>query len=156
MTTATTTPICPLTYLAVERGAAALLDVDGRQVQIALFRLHDDEVLAVQQADPFSGANVLSRGLVGTRGGEPTVASPVYKQVFSLRTGQCLDTAGYTPQPGHGPDLTTYDVTIVDGVVHVGRGRTPAADPDAGTLSHGRAEGTDDAGSDRHAGAARG
>jgi nitrite reductase (NADH) small subunit len=126
MSTATMTPICPLTYLAVERGAAALLDVDGVQVQVALFRLHDGEVLAVQQADPFSGANVLSRGLVGTRGAEPTVASPVYKQVFSLRTGACLDTAGYTPAPGHGPDLTTYDVAVVDGMVLVGAPHRPA------------------------------
>ncbi|ACZ30834.1 nitrite reductase (NAD(P)H), small subunit [Xylanimonas cellulosilytica DSM 15894] len=123
------TPVCPLTYLAVERGAAALVEVDGAQVQVALFRLHDDEVLAVQQADPFSGANVLSRGLVGTRGGEPTVASPVYKQVFALRTGTCLETAGYAPHPGHGPDLTTYEVTVLDGVVHVGG---PRSEPDAG------------------------
>ena len=123
MSTATTTAVCPLTYLAVERGAAALVDIAGTPVQVALFRLHDDEVLAVQQADPFSGANVLSRGLVGTRGGEPTVASPVYKQVFSLRTGRCLETAGYSTVPGHGPDLTTYEVTVVDGVVHVGAPR---------------------------------
>lgn len=125
MSTTTLTPICPLTYLAVERGAAALVEVDGTQVQVALFRLHDDTVLAVQQADPFSGANVLSRGLVGTRAGEPTVASPVYKQVFSLRTGRCLETAGYTPVPGHGPDLTTYEVALLDGVVHVGAPHAP-------------------------------
>ncbi len=156
MSTATTTAICPLSYLAVERGAAALVDIDGHQVQVALFRLHDDRVFAVQQADPFSGANVLSRGLVGTRGDEPTVASPVYKQVFSLRTGRCLDTAGYTPHPGHGPDLTTYDVTVEGGMVHVGPGRADAAHHEPGNLSSLHQEDSDDAGTGRHAGAARG
>jgi nitrite reductase (NADH) small subunit len=37
---------------------------------------------------------VLSRGIVGTRGDTPTVASPMYKQVYDLRTGQCLDRPG--------------------------------------------------------------
>ena len=41
--------------------------------------------------DPFGQAFVLSRGIVGTRVDAPTVASPLYKQVFDLRTGQCLD-----------------------------------------------------------------
>ncbi|QAY70998.1 nitrite reductase small subunit NirD [Xylanimonas protaetiae] len=123
--TAELAPVCPLTSLAVERGAAALVAVDGTPVQVALFRLHDDAVLAVQQADPFSGANVLARGLVGTRSGEPTVASPVYKQVFSLRTGRCLETMGYQPVAGHGPDLTTYEVAVRDGVVHVGAPHAP-------------------------------
>ena len=71
----------------VDRGAAAL--VDGHQV--ALFRLASGEVYAIDHQDPFSGANVLARGLVGTRGDVPTVASPVYKQVFDLTTGICLD-----------------------------------------------------------------
>ncbi len=119
MTTPTLTAVCALADLAVERGSAALLTIDGAETQIALFRLHDDEVLAVQQLDPYSGANVMSRGLVGTRGGEPTVAGPVYKQVFALRTGQCLESVGYSPQPGHGPDLVTYPVEVRDGVVHV-------------------------------------
>ena len=34
---------------------------------------------------------MLARGIVGTRGGTPTLASPMYKQVFDLRTGRCLD-----------------------------------------------------------------
>ena len=121
MTTTTLTAVCLLADLAVERGSAALVTLDGVETQIALFRLLDDEVLAVQQLDPYSGANVMSRGLVGTRSGEPTVAGPVYKQIFSLRTGQCLETAGYVPRPGHPGDLTTFPVVVRDGVVHVGR-----------------------------------
>ncbi|CAM3607476.1 nitrite reductase small subunit NirD [Occultella aeris] len=108
--------VCLLHDLAVERGAAAL--VDGTQV--ALFRLPDDSVLAVQQRDPYSGANVMSRGIVGTRQGRPTVAAPMYKQVFSLETGACLDPVGYTPlDPAHA-HLVTYSVRVTDGVVLVG------------------------------------
>ena len=79
--------ICPYGRLPVERGVAAL--VDGEQV--AVFRTADGDLYAVSNSDPFSGAMVLSRGIVGSRGDRPTVASPVYKQVFDLETGQCLD-----------------------------------------------------------------
>ncbi|MFF2620911.1 nitrite reductase small subunit NirD [Oerskovia jenensis] len=108
-------PVCGVADLAVERGAAAL--VDGNQV--ALFRLTDDRVLAVQQLDPFSGANVMSRGIVGTRRGVPTVASPMYKQVFALETGECLDPVGFLPVLAAGPGLATWPVEVRDGVVHV-------------------------------------
>ena len=60
--TAGWTVVCRLSDLAPERGAAALLP-DGEQV--AVFRLVDDRVLAVQQHDPFSDAHVISRGIVG-------------------------------------------------------------------------------------------
>jgi nitrite reductase (NADH) small subunit len=79
--------ICALERLTVERGSAAL--VAGRPV--ALFRLDGDEVLAVDDVDPFWDVPVLSRGLVGCVGGRDTVASPLLKQRFDLRTGQCLD-----------------------------------------------------------------
>jgi nitrite reductase (NADH) small subunit len=102
---------------------AALLEYpDGAPVQVALFRLLDGEVRAVQQLDPYSGANVMSRGIVGTRGGEPTVAGPVYKQVFALRSGDCLESGGKTPLPGHGAHLATFPVEVRDGVVLVGLG----------------------------------
>lgn len=109
-------PVCRLTDLVVERGSAALLGA----TQVALFRLPDDTVRAVQQRDPFSGANVMSRGIVGTRAGAPTVASPMYKQVFDLATGRCLDAVGYSPRPGLAPDLATWPVEVIDGVVHLG------------------------------------
>ncbi|UFU05284.1 nitrite reductase small subunit NirD [Ruania halotolerans] len=112
--TGTWVAVCALEELTVERGAAAL--VGG--LQMALFRTPDDAVYAVAQRDPFSGANVMSRGIVGTRQGEPTVAGPLYKQVFSLRTGACLERAGYEPLDGT-PDLTTWPVQVVDTVVQV-------------------------------------
>jgi nitrite reductase (NADH) small subunit len=112
------TPVCDVGSLVPDRGAAAL--VDGRQV--ALFRLRgSDEVLAVDHRDPFSGANVMARGLVGSRGDIPTVASPVYKQTFDLRTGACLD--------DESASLGVWDSRVVDGMVEV-RAREPVgSDP---------------------------
>ena len=52
----------------------------------------------MQNLDPYSGASVLSRGIVGSRQDAPTVASPMYKQVFDLRTGACLDAQGKEPK----------------------------------------------------------
>jgi len=81
--------VCQIDALTPERGAAAL--IDGRPV--ALFRLDHDEVLAIDDVDPFWGVAVLSRGLVGCLGGQDTVASPLLKQRFDLRTGICIDDA---------------------------------------------------------------
>jgi nitrite reductase (NADH) small subunit len=79
--------VCAHDRLLPGRGVAALLS--GQTV--AIFRLETGEVCAVDDVDPFSGASVLSRGLVGEVDGEATVASPVYKQRFVLRSGRCLD-----------------------------------------------------------------
>jgi nitrite reductase (NADH) small subunit len=94
--------------LPVERGVAAL--VHGTAV--AVFRTYDDQVYALGNHDPFSRASVLSRGIVGTRGDVPFVASPMHKQAFDLRTGQCLDDASVS--------VPSYPVRMVDGVVLVG------------------------------------
>lgn len=117
------TAVCHLADLVPERGAAAL--VDG--VQVALVRLVDDTVLAVQNLDPFCGAHVLSRGIVGARGDAPTLASPMYKQVFDLRTGECLDAVGREPVAGD-PTLRTWPVRVEGGLVLVGS-ELPARPP---------------------------
>jgi nitrite reductase (NADH) small subunit len=83
----TWTKVCRYDDLLPERGVAAL--VGGGQV--ALFRTFDGSLYAIGNQDPFTGAFVLSRGIVGTRGDIPTVASPLHKQVFDLRSGRCLD-----------------------------------------------------------------
>lgn len=101
------TPICPVADLTPERGVAAL--VEGTQV--ALFLLHDGSLHAVDHHDPCSGANVIARGIVGTRGDAPVVASPMYKQSFDLRTGRCLDDDSAA--------LAVHEVQVVDGVVQV-------------------------------------
>lgn len=79
--------VCGYGDLTPERGACALVGA----AQVAIFRTFDGELFALSNLDPFSGAYVLSRGILGTRGGTPTVASPMYKDVFDLRTGRCLD-----------------------------------------------------------------
>jgi nitrite reductase (NADH) small subunit len=114
-------PICAVSVLAPERGAAAVLP-DG--TQIAVFLLDDGSVRAVQQHDPYSGTNILSRGLVGTHlvAGEgeepgrlvPTLSSPMYKQSWDLDTGAVLDTGG-----GESLPITVHEVEVRDGQVHV-------------------------------------
>ena len=112
----TWTPVCAMEDLPRERGVCAL--VGDRQV--ALFRTFDDVVYAVQQLDPYSGAQVMSRGIVGTRAGAPTVASPMYKQVFDLRSGRCLDPVGKDPR-----HLFVHADRVADGVVSVGPPELP-------------------------------
>ncbi|MEU2229807.1 nitrite reductase small subunit NirD [Streptomyces vietnamensis] len=80
--------VCEETRLTPGRGVAALLP-DGRQA--ALFRDRSGRTYAIDNRDPFTGAQVLSRGLVGSAGGRPFVASPLLKQRFDLETGRCLD-----------------------------------------------------------------
>lgn len=80
--------VCDLTLLTPGRGVAALLP-DGRQV--ALFRDRAGRTYAIDNRDPFTGAAVLSRGLIGTHQGGVFVASPLLKQRFDLESGQCLD-----------------------------------------------------------------
>ncbi|MDH6577531.1 nitrite reductase small subunit NirD [Kitasatospora sp. MAP5-34] len=79
--------VCAYDDLIPGRGVAVLLDGD----QVAVFRDRAGTLYAVDNRDPFSGTYVLSRGIVGSRGDTPTVASPMYKQVFDLRDGRCLD-----------------------------------------------------------------
>ena len=97
--------VCGLDQLLPGRGVAAL--VGGEQV--AVFRVGPDDVLALSNHDPFSGANVLSRGLVGSVGDEITVASPVYKQRFALQSGRCVDDPAVA--------VPVYPVRVSDGRV---------------------------------------
>ncbi|MCV7315992.1 nitrite reductase small subunit NirD [Mycolicibacillus parakoreensis] len=85
------TPACAYAHLIPGRGVGVLLD-DGTQA--ALFRLDDGSLAALGNIDPCSGAAVLSRGLVGDRGGRPVVQSPINKQAFALDDGTCLDAPG--------------------------------------------------------------
>lgn len=109
MTVATWQRVVELARLTPERGVAALLDGGDA---VAIFRLdgHED-VVAIGNVDPFSGASVLSRGIVGSKGDVVTIASPVYKQRFDLRSGRCLDDPSAA--------VPTYEVRVVDGWVEV-------------------------------------
>ena len=99
--------ICPLAAIVPDTGVVAL--IGGKQ--IALFRLRDDRVFAIGNRDPFTGAQVLSRGLVGDRGGVVKVASPLHKQSFALETGECLDDpARHVP---------CYPARVRDGLIEI-------------------------------------
>ena len=76
-----------------------------------MVRVGHDEIYALDNQDPFSGAMVLSRGIVGDRGGVPKIASPIYKQSFDLRTGACLDDAAVC--------VAAYATRVRDGRVEV-------------------------------------
>jgi nitrite reductase (NADH) small subunit len=102
------TAVCAYSRLEPERGMAALLG----GVAVAVFRTHDGGLFALANRDPVSGASVMARGIVGTRGGTPTVASPMHKQVYDLRTGECLDLPGVR--------VPVYPVRLRDGMVEVG------------------------------------
>ena len=98
--------ICELAEVLPDTGVCAL--VNGRQV--AVFRC-DDSVFALDNYDPASEANVLSRGLLGDVKGERVVASPIYKHHFSLTTGRCLEDSSKS--------VNVYPVRVLDGRVWV-------------------------------------
>jgi nitrite reductase (NADH) small subunit len=106
----TWTIVCPYAQVEPERGVAALID----GAQVAIFRTYDGELYAVGNTDPVAGACVMSRGIVGTRGDVPTVASPLHKQVYDLRTGECLDLPGVA--------VPTFAVRVTGGMVEVATG----------------------------------
>lgn len=101
------TAVCPYGQLEPERGVAALI----AGVQVAIFRTFAGDLYAIGNRDPIAGAQVMARGIVGTRGDTPTVASPLHKQVYDLRTGVCLDVAGVS--------VPTYPIRVAGDTVEV-------------------------------------
>lgn len=84
--------VCDLQDLIPNVGVCA--QVNNRQ--IAIFRIQD-ELFAIDNYDPKSSANVISRGIVGDLKGHAVVASPIYKNHYVLQTGECLE-EGYSIQ----------------------------------------------------------
>ncbi|MGO4276530.1 nitrite reductase (NAD(P)H) small subunit, partial [Paenibacillus sp. TAF58] len=72
--------VCRLDDLEPMWAEAAL--VKGRQV--AIVRLHDDKLFAFSNLDPSTGASVMARGIIGSKAGRPTIASPLHKDVYDL------------------------------------------------------------------------
>jgi nitrite reductase (NADH) small subunit len=104
------TAACRLDFLIPNRGVGVLLPGG---VQAALFRLDDGSLHAIGNIDPFSGAAVMSRGIVGDRGGRATVQTPIKKQPFALDDGVCLDDPDVS--------LPVYPTRVTaDGLVEVG------------------------------------
>ncbi|WP_110708240.1 nitrite reductase (NAD(P)H) small subunit family protein [Salinicola sp. CR57] len=79
--------------LAHPPGSAGQVPPESPEVAGAPFAspITSDGLYALDNRDPFSGTNVIGRGIVGDLGGELVVASPIYKQHFRLRDGQCLE-----------------------------------------------------------------
>ena len=98
--------VCALDDIVPDSGVCALVG----ERQIALVRV-GDAVYAVDNFDPFSRAPVLSRGIVGDKGGVPKIASPIYKQSFDLRSGVCLDDPSVS--------IAVYEARVRDGRVEV-------------------------------------
>ncbi|WP_161883116.1 nitrite reductase small subunit NirD [Deinococcus alpinitundrae] len=101
------TRVCALTEIPDQLGVCAL--VGGQQV--AVFRL-GAQVYALGNRDPFTGANVISRGLTGSYGERLKVVSPLLKHGFDLETGLSLD----KPEVA----LPTYPVRLEGGDVWIG------------------------------------
>lgn len=79
-------PLCPLASLLSGQGRSARIG----ERQLAVFLL-GERVYVLDDRDPASGVPLLSRGILGDIGGEPVVASPLYKQRYALMDGHCLD-----------------------------------------------------------------
>ncbi|MEQ1311420.1 nitrite reductase small subunit NirD [Acinetobacter sp. XH1639] len=80
--------VCHLDDITPNTGVGAL--IAGQSV--ALFRVGNEKrIYALSNQDPFSQANVMARGIIGDLQGERVIASPIYKQHFSLATGRCLE-----------------------------------------------------------------
>jgi len=104
--------VCAVDDITPDTGVAVLVG----DVQIAVVRVgegegDDQQVFAVGNYDPFSRAFVIARGIVGDRGGVPKIASPIFKQSFDLRTGECLDDPGVR--------LPSYRTRVRDGRVAI-------------------------------------
>ncbi|MGQ0699807.1 MAG: nitrite reductase small subunit NirD [Panacagrimonas sp.] len=99
--------VCVLDDIVPNTGVCAKVGA----AQVAVFRVvtsagEEEGVFALDNHDPRSGANVISRGIVGDIGGEMVVASPVYKNHFCLKSGRCLEDESWSVQP--------YEVRVSD------------------------------------------
>lgn len=82
-------PLCSTADLVANSGVVALLE--GQQVALFYLPKNEQQVFAIGNCDPKSGANVIGRGIVGHLQGELVIASPLYKQHYRLRDGGCLE-----------------------------------------------------------------
>ncbi len=108
--------ICSTSDLVKDSGISALIEGEANSAeadqQIAIFHIpkSEEKVFAVGNYDPIGEANVLYRGLVGCIDNEPVVSSPLYKQHFSLKTGQCLQ---------EDKKIAVYDIRIENDAVQI-------------------------------------
>lgn len=107
--------------LVAEGGIGAC--VMGQHVAIFWLPTQPESLYALSNYCPFSGAHLLARGIVGDLNGEPVVASPLYKQHFSLRSGRCLEDDSV--------QVSVWSVRLRDDVLEVSS--QPLVSPEPGT-----------------------
>ena len=103
--------VCTVGDITPNTGAAALI---GKR-QIAIIRVVDragtEKIYGLSNWCPFAQAMVISRGIVGSKGDIPKIASPIYKQSFDLKSGQCLDDPTVS--------IPTYQTRVADGFIQI-------------------------------------
>ena len=100
--------VCSESDLFPDTGVCAKVNNE----QVALFKSSRlNQVFAISNYDPVGEANVLSRGIIGSLGDAIVVASPLYKEHYNLKTGECLEKPEYS--------VKTFAVKIENGQVHV-------------------------------------
>ena len=100
--------VCGFDDLQPNSGVCALVE----DKQVAIFYMPEqNEVFAINNYDHLGDAYVLSRGLIGDINGVAMVASPLYKQHFNLKTGDCLEDETVK--------VDTYEIRINDERVEV-------------------------------------
>ena len=81
--------ICSTADLVDYSGISAI--IHGQQIAIFYIPNAEPAVYALDNFCPSANANVLARGIIGDVNGELVVASPIYKEHFSLTSGKCLE-----------------------------------------------------------------
>jgi len=103
------TTICRTDDLITNSGVCALHNGE----QIAIFCIGEDiqNIKAIGNYDPKGKANVLYRGIIGSIADELVVASPLYKDHYSLETGVCVEDESLS--------VPVYEIRVVHGEVQV-------------------------------------
>ena len=99
---------CRIEDVPEDGGVCAL--IEGEQIAIFNFTTLG-KWYATQNECPHKQQMALSRGMIGTEGGEPKVACPFHKKTFSLISGTCLS--------GDELSIKTYEVKVEEGNVYV-------------------------------------
>ncbi|WP_435234880.1 nitrite reductase small subunit NirD [Psychromonas sp. PT13] len=87
------TTVCQYQDLTPNTGICALFEKE----HVAIFYCKRSEQLyAVSNVDPIAKVSVLSRGIMASLQDQMYVASPLYKQHFNLKTGECLESPEHT------------------------------------------------------------
>lgn len=103
--------ICKETELDPNLAEAALFGTE----QVAVVKAWDGNIYVTSNVDPRTQQGVMSRGIVGDREvngiRHPTLASPIYKEVYDLASGECYSNPDYS--------LPVYASRVVEGVIEV-------------------------------------